>query len=1448
MQPPTVGAGDGSPNFDIRVVREGSRDYMERVGAAPLAGEFARERIAGVARLQSDGKSIDVIADGPLGAIEVVSARPGTGFLTPPAADRVAAMREFMATYAEVYGLSQDQLDGLALVADYTNPAGNMAWVEFEQRINGLPVFQGLIRGGFTASGELARTTGPLAPGLVAAALPTTAGISAAAAVSRAAANVGWLVPEASLTTKAVEAGGTRVTFDRGTMSDDATAWLLYFPLAPGVARLAWATQILGDPYGYLTVLDAEDGTLLFRKNLTNFQTQPATYVVYNADSPAPFSPSTSTPAVPTQAPYITRSTITLVGNEAPNTFNDLGWMTDGTNGVNGHTDGNNVEAGMDLAAPDGVDAPISGTNRVFDFAYDPEIDEPATAVYRDGEGTQLFYWTNVFHDRLYLLGFTEAARNFQHNNFGRGGLGNDRVSAEGQDFAGTNNANFSTLPDGLRGRMQMFRFPGPTPDRSSGLDQEVMLHELTHGLSNRLHNNAAGLLTNMAGGLGEGWSDFYARALLSAADEDVNGVYATGGWVTHSLLSGYTNNYYYGIRRFPRALRTSVGPNGKPHDPLTLADIDQTQMDLTDGAFPRGPIGSASADQVHNMGEVWAGTLLEVRARFITRLGFAIGNQRILQFVTDGMKLDPANPTLIQARDAILAAANAGGGTSEDIADIWAGFAARGMGVLAKITDPGGLFLGTTRVFESFTIPGDALPTFSINDVSVAEGQASVTTATFTVTLANPSATQTRVHVGTTDGTASASASSSNPASITIPSAGPATPYPSAIVVPGGLGTVQAIAVRLHSVSHQWPDDVDILLVGPSGENVLLMSDAGGFFPGMTGVDLTFRQGAPPLFATLPPTSGVYSPTNVDIPGTDAALPSPAPPGPYGATLAAFNGTDPAGTWNLFAFDDFGGFSGQIAGGWTLEITTASQDYLPRSQPLIFPPGVTTRSASITINGNLISEPNETFFVNLSEPLGAVIGDGQGLGTIINDDFPLPTTVDDAHSTPLNTPLNVAAPGVLANDNSNGGGAMTASLVSNVSSGVLTLAANGGFAYTPNAGFAGTDTFTYRAVTSFGNGNVATVTITVEPAPPPTTVNDAYSTPFNTPLNIAAPGVLANDNANGGGAMTAVLVSTVSNGVLALAGNGGLAYTPNAGFTGTDTFTYRAVTTSAQGNVGTVTIAVGQPTTVQPPTGLRVVSVVGNSVTLRWDSAPIGPAPTDHRIEGGIDPGEVLAGVNTGSPYPVFTFNAPDGAFYIRAHALRLGETSPASNEVRLFVNVSQAPSPPTNLLGVVNESSVGLTWINTFEGGAPTSIALDVAGLGPILLPATADLFDFSGVPAGTYTLSVRAINAAGNSAPSSPVTLTVPGPCSGAPLAPANFLAYKIGTTAYVMWDPPPSGPSPTGYLVNVTGSVVVNFPTTARFLSAPVAPGTYTVRVTSVNACGTATTGEQTITVP
>jgi len=270
-----------------------------------------------------------------------------------------------------------------------------------------------------------------------------------------------------------------------------------------------------GDPDVFLILLDAEDGSVLFRKNLTNYQTQPATYRVYAADSPAPLSPTPVLPGEGTQAPFIAPTVQTLVGNESPNTFNNLGWMTDGTS----LTDGNNVEAGIDRDGTDGVDGPFICTpffSRVCDVQFDPRTDEPLTMPYQNGEVVDTFYWTNLYHDRLYRLGFTEAAGNFQNNNFARGGRSGDRIRAEAQDSSSINNANFVTPPDGGRGRMQMYIFTGPTPDRSSGLEHDVLFHELTHGTSNRLIGNAAGLTWDPGRGMGEGWSDFYALSLLN--------------------------------------------------------------------------------------------------------------------------------------------------------------------------------------------------------------------------------------------------------------------------------------------------------------------------------------------------------------------------------------------------------------------------------------------------------------------------------------------------------------------------------------------------------------------------------------------------------------------------------------------------------------------------------------------------------------------------------------------------------------------------------------------------------------------------------------------------------------------------------------------------------------------------------------------------------------------
>ena len=736
------------PNFDIRTERDtASAGYGARAASVAAAGQAVRSdsRADGLAVLQADVTDVGVTTSAQLGTLEVVSAKPGAGFLTGPGTDRVGAMRAFLSRYSDAYGVSATEMDGLTVVSDYVNPAGNMAWVEMEQAINGIPVWQGMVRGGFTADGALARTTGALASVFDTSTLATTSAFTAAQAVARGAGSVGWTQNANALTETPGRAGSINVS--RGTMAADARAWLVYFPVTHGAARLAWAMELWGDPDTFLMVIDAQDGTVLFRKNATNYQTQSASYTVYNNDSPAPMSPVTMLPGSGTQAPFIARSTIALIGNEGPLSFNNLGWMTDNTNGVNGWTDGNNVQAGLDVASPDGIETIVGGVNRTFDSVYDPAVEAPSVIGYRLGEVVHQFYWSNMYHDKLYLLGFTEAAGNFQNDNFGRGGVQADRVSAEAQDYSGTNNANFTTLPDGTRGRMQMYVFTGPTPDRTSGLDNDVLLHELTHGTSNRLHGNASGLLATMSGGMGEGWSDFYARALLSSAGEDVNAIYSMGGWVTNLMFSGtYTDNYYYGIRRFPHAVKTNVGANTKPHNPLTFADIDPAQINLTDGAYPKGPGGSATAFQVHNIGEVWAAALFEVRARFINRLGWATGNQRILQFVTDGMKLDPWNPTLLQGRDSIIAAAYAGGGTAADIADIWAGFATRGMGVSARVVNP-----NTGTVIEAFDLPGTAYGGWFMTGESIPNGRIDPTeTVSVALCVSNTSGTTTGTVVGT--------------------------------------------------------------------------------------------------------------------------------------------------------------------------------------------------------------------------------------------------------------------------------------------------------------------------------------------------------------------------------------------------------------------------------------------------------------------------------------------------------------------------------------------------------------------------------------------------------------------------------------------------------------------------------------------------------------------------
>lgn len=997
------------PYYDVRLeddenAKQAMQASREKSGKA-LTNLIAvkQEMRNGEAALRQRVPTLKVEYNDDLRVPEVI----GTDVLTrtalaetgiPAVKKHAEAVRSFLRSNNSLIGLGDSQIDSLKVIADYTNPDGNLSYVDLGQEINGVPVFRGEIRAAITKDGQIFRMINNLAPGLDYQSLSAEFG-RPEDAVFVAARYIDREATADDVKVTGTKHNGNMTEFAPGQFDWPTLAEKMYFPTEPGVAVPAWRVLFWEPVAAYYVVIDTE-GRLLWRKNLTNDQTQAATYNVYNSDSPAPSSPTTALPGANFQAPAIPRVSFTLIGNEAPNPgMNNLGWITDGTNGVNGHTDGNNVEAGLDRVAPNGVDAPVPGTNRVFNFDYNPAPgnpgpgDDPLTVAFQNGMVVNMFYWTNIFHDRLYQVGFTEQARNYQNSNFGRGGLEGDRITIEGQDISGTNNANFSIAADGVRGRGQMFRFTGPTPNRDSGIDNDVLVHELAHGLSQRLIGNATGLGNNRGGSMGEGWSDFYARLLLSTADEDINGIYSTGGWVTLQFAGqAFTNNYYYGIRRFPYAVKTNLGgPMMRPHNPLTFADIDPAQINVTDGAFAPTTLPiSTSATEVHNAGEIWCMALLEVRARIITRLGFATGNQRMLQLTTDGMKMTPTSPSFTQAKNAILAASQALGGS--DTGDIWAGFATRGMGFLSSDSTANSVVVQTFDLpnavvassgFSVSDAPGDndgfpepgenvllTVPVVNNTGNTVNNVMATVTgggsanygniangatetrqiaytvpsgaacgglhqvSITVTTDIGSQAAVTREFRLGAPVGGAPVTFSNSTvtnlPNGQPATTSGPAAPYPSNITVSGLTGN-KLITLEITGITHTFPGDLDMLLVGPGGQKYIFLSDSGSTGD-VSNLTFSLNDAAAAQPSTTQWVAGTFRPYNT---GANDLFDPPAPAGPY--TNAAPAGTDTFtsvfgttgsamnGTWSLYIDDDAGGDFGTMA-GWKL--TFEANDY----------------------------------------------------------------------------------------------------------------------------------------------------------------------------------------------------------------------------------------------------------------------------------------------------------------------------------------------------------------------------------------------------------------------------------------------------------------------------------------------------------------------------------------
>ncbi|KAL1742462.1 Fungalysin metallopeptidase-domain-containing protein [Schizophyllum fasciatum] len=335
------------------------------------------------------------------------------------------------------------------------------------------------------------------------------------------------------------------------------------------------------------------------------------------------------------------------------------GWHSDGDSTTT-DTSGNNVIAYKGRSSSGTTEQSADG--QVFDYPYDTSV-SPTQGKNVEAATTNAFYIFNTLHDIAYLYGFTEDAYNFQTDNFGKGGADGDRVLMSVQDASGTDNANFATPPDGQSGQCRMYIWDYTNPNRDGDVENDIPVHEGTHGISNRLTGGGTGrcLQTVESGGMGEGWSDAFAEWTEWKSEEITD--FVMGAWVTGSDA---------GIRTHPYS--TSAKTN-----PLRYSSIKEL-------------------NEVHDIGEVWANILHNVYAALVGEYGWAedsktnpdsdSGNVVYLHLFIDALALQPCNPTLPTARDAwIQADENRYDG--KHVCTVWKAFASRGLGVdAANYTD----------------------------------------------------------------------------------------------------------------------------------------------------------------------------------------------------------------------------------------------------------------------------------------------------------------------------------------------------------------------------------------------------------------------------------------------------------------------------------------------------------------------------------------------------------------------------------------------------------------------------------------------------------------------------------------------------------------------------------------------------------------------------------------
>jgi hypothetical protein len=600
----------------------------------------------------------------------------GTDFLAAPVAgDAVAIAKSYLQQNASKFKVTANDLSHSIVTNTYTDNTTGNRYVYLQQEFNGLPIADAHANVALKADGRVIAANVSFVTGLAYPATnssPTPA-ISVQDALEIFAAEAGLTDTNPGNVTNPVGGGSSQQTTinDPDLSVDPIIARLQYTPAPGGGVDLGW--QLIAKPPSGEHWFDIAVGA---SGNRAGQITRVADWV---ADATYTVFPR------PVQDPDFGGRQ--LLFDPQDTLASPFGWHD--TNFLPGSdtadSTGNNVIAQTPGPAPQTAQSPI------LDFTFPLNLGLTAN-LNTDAQLTNLFYWTNLAHDISYRHGFDEAAGNFQFANRSGVGIPGDPVIALDQaTFLGApvlNNAFMATPPDGQSPTLAMGIFNINLPAnffRSSSLDGSIILHEYTHGISNRLTGgpaNSNALQAIQSGGMGEGWSDWFSLITTIKPGDTPNTPRVLGNWVLNQPTTAG------GIRRFPYSFDKSINP-------------------LTLGRYNGDIFPNQQFSEVHNSGEIWASALWDMTWMLINKYGYSDdqftgtgGNNLAMRLVFEGMKLQSVNPDFLDARDAIIAADFAiTGGNNYEL--IWGAFARRGFGVSANAIDSSSLF-----VIEAFDTP----------------------------------------------------------------------------------------------------------------------------------------------------------------------------------------------------------------------------------------------------------------------------------------------------------------------------------------------------------------------------------------------------------------------------------------------------------------------------------------------------------------------------------------------------------------------------------------------------------------------------------------------------------------------------------------------------------------------------------------------------------------------